>query len=69
MRAKKRSTQTCFNFDCMTRQQALIRVKRLLHRSAASVRARQLIGLFDLQAEELTELGLDYELVKSLCRF
>ena len=52
----------------MTRESALNEVFGLLNKNKFETRqkARDLITLFGLEAEELTEAGVDYENVKSL---
>jgi hypothetical protein len=55
-------------FQAMSRQQAIHRIRRLLQRSAASTQAEQLISLFNIQPEELSEAGVPFEVLKSLER-
>ena len=51
------------------RREALYRVKKLLKKTPKSPTAIQLITLFNLEAEELTEAGVDYEVVRSLAQY
>jgi hypothetical protein len=55
-------------FGRMSRAEALLQVRRLLARSRDHVRAYQLISLFNIQAEELSEAGVPYEMLKVLER-
>lgn len=50
----------------MSRTEALKEIKRHLRRSPSHTAARQLITLFNIQAEELTEVGVPYEVLKVL---
>jgi hypothetical protein len=66
--AKKIQPCPTLDVTSITREKALLRVKRMLIRTPHSQKARQLITLFNLQPEELTEIGLSFEVVKSLER-
>jgi hypothetical protein len=50
----------------LTREEALELVLRKLHTSLADAVAHRLIHVFHIQAEELTEGGLDFESVRAL---
>jgi hypothetical protein len=50
----------------MSRAEAVLAIKRHLRRSPSHTRAHQLIGLFNIQAEELAEVGVPYEVLKAL---
>jgi hypothetical protein len=50
----------------LSRQQALFKIKTYLKRSPNHQSARQLISLFNIHPEELTEIGISYEILKVL---
>lgn len=50
----------------MTRQEALITVMTEFNDDPSSMLARELITLFGLTAEELSEVGASYEILRSL---
>lgn len=60
-RAKKNKFQLHF-----TRQDALANVIEDLSVNPASISAKNMITLFGLSAEELSEAGLSYEVLRSL---
>jgi len=49
-----------------TRQNALVNVKEDLFQNPASISAKNMITLFGLTAEELSEAGVSYEVLRSL---
>jgi hypothetical protein len=57
-----------FGFTRMTRSEALEQVARYLRRSPMHTSALRLIHLFHLDAEELAEAGVPYELLRMLER-
>jgi hypothetical protein len=61
--ARAKNDKTQINF---TRQDALIRVIEDLSHNPASISAKNMITLFGLTAEELSEAGLSYEVLRSL---
>lgn len=50
----------------ITRQEALKFVYQLLAENPSSIEARNLISLFGLNVEELSEAGVTYEILRSL---
>jgi hypothetical protein len=58
-----------FGMSTMTRQQAVQKVRTLLNRSPRHPLACQLVDLFQISAEELTESGVPYEVVRAVSRF
>lgn len=54
------------NGDCLTRGQAIERIRRALALSVLHPEASRLIGLFSIAPEELAEAGLCYETLKVL---
>jgi hypothetical protein len=52
--------------DCLTRGQAIERIRRALTLSVIHPEAARLIGLFSIAPEELAEAGLCYETLKVL---
>lgn len=50
----------------MTRQQAIEKVFIELCQNPASVTAKKIITLFGLRAEELSEKGVNYEILRAL---
>ena len=61
--ARAKNDKAQINF---TRQDALNRVIEDLSHNPASVSAKNMITLFGLKAEELSEAGLSYEVLRSL---
>jgi len=53
----------------MTRGQALDFVQQTLKKNPSSIPARKIILLFGLSAEELSESGVNYEILRSLDSF
>ena len=66
-KSKRRNLHKTNSSLFMTRESALCEVFDLLNKNKFETRqkARDLITLFGLEAEELTEAGVDYENVKS----
>ena len=55
------------NFDMeMTRQQALEKVFHELCQNPSSITAKKIITLFGLRAEDLSEKGVNYEVLRAL---
>lgn len=52
--------------DCLSRQDALIRIREYLSEATLSPDALRLIQLFNIEPEELSEAGLSYECLKAL---
>jgi hypothetical protein len=52
----------------MSRSQAIHRVREALEFSSQDTEAMRLIGLFSIDAEELSEAGISYEMLKVLER-
>lgn len=50
----------------LTRQEALMIVCQELNNNPSSIQAKKLITLFGLSAEELSETGVTYEILRSL---
>lgn len=50
----------------MSRKDALKSVLEELQKNPASINARNIISLFGLSAEELSEIGVTYEILRSL---
>ena len=50
----------------ITRTDALKTVMQEMSRNPASISAKKMIGLFGLTAEELSESGMTYEVLRSL---
>ncbi|MEI7473285.1 MAG: hypothetical protein WCK67_00770 [bacterium] len=50
----------------MTREQAVERVFDELCQNPASIAAKKIITLFGLKAEELSEKGVNYEILRAL---
>ena len=61
--ARAKNDKTQLNF---TRQNALAMVIEDLANDPASISAKNMITLFGLKAEELSEAGLSYEVLRSL---
>ena len=61
--ARAKNDKSQLNF---TRQDALARVIEDLSVNPASISAKNIITLFGLTAEELSEAGLTYEVLRSL---
>lgn len=55
----------CFDMQ-MTREQALMKVYEELCINPASITAKKIITLFGLKAEELSENGVNYEVLRAL---
>ena len=60
------SRKAAITHQAISRRQALLKIKRYVLRSPKHPRAVELIQLFHVQAEELLEMGLSYERVRSL---
>jgi hypothetical protein len=54
--------------DCLTREQAIHRIRASLAQCISHPEAQHLIGLFSIAPEELAEAGLSYEILKVLER-
>ena len=52
--------------DCLSRENALLRIRQALAEATLSPDALRLIQLFNIEPEELTEAGLSYESLKVL---
>lgn len=52
--------------DCLSRADALLRIREYLSEATLSPDAMRLIQLFNIEPEELTEAGLSYECLKVL---
>ncbi len=55
-----------WGFGRMSRSEAVRNIRKHLRRSPSHAAARHLIMLFNIQAEELTEAGVPYEVLKAL---
>ncbi|MFH0702725.1 MAG: hypothetical protein V2B14_04205 [bacterium] len=64
-RLKARAKNQKFQLQ-ITRKEALEIVKQELNKDLSSISARKLISLFGLNAEELAEIGITYEILRSL---
>lgn len=63
MDAKARNTK--FQMQ-ITRKEALNQVQKELDNDPASISAKKMISLFGLSAEELSEAGVNYEVLRAL---
>ena len=52
--------------DCLSRHDAIIRIREHMEEATLSPDALRLIQLFNIEPEELTEAGLSYESLKAL---
>lgn len=50
----------------LSRAKAIVKSCRLLKQDSSDAEALHLIGLFQIEAEELSEAGLGFELIKAL---
>jgi hypothetical protein len=69
-RSKTRNTQvghgaSIWGFERMSRTEAVMKIKKLLRRSPTHSSAQQLISLFNIHPEELTEAGVPFEVLKA----
>jgi hypothetical protein len=65
---RHKTTVSVFGFQRMSREEALSKIRTLLRRSPANPSALRLMSLFNIQPEELTEVGVPYEVVRYLDR-
>jgi hypothetical protein len=61
-------TTTLLGFSRMTRSQAITMASQLLRRSPTNSQALRLIHLFHIDADELAQAGVPYELLRALDR-
>jgi len=68
-KCKRRSISKAKNYSFktqLTRNEALKAVIDEIYKNPSSVYAKELISLFGLTAEELSESGVSYEILRSL---